>query len=1027
MSDIRGITMALISKRAAGAWALAVGTAMPAIAAPKIPPAVEYSKNADGQAQLVYHADAQGNRVPDYSFAGYRGGGAAIPDVPVRVTVPIVPGGGASSDATARIQAAIDYVSGLPADRDGIRGAVLLEKGRYPIGSALKIRASGVVLRGQGDGEDGTVLFATGIDRRTLIQVAGVHDSVTEGPQTITDNYVPVNATIVHVPNASALHVGEEVEVRRPSTKEWIDYIGMFQFPGRPNSGDFRFSWKAGKFDLFWDRKISGISGDAVTLDAPLTSVLDKKYTAATIAKLSWPGRVSEAGIENLRCESEMDPARPLDEDHAWMAIGMESVQDAWVRQVTSVHFASSCVSLLETCNRITVEDCRSLAPVSEIGGYRRMAFYTAGQRCLFLRCRSEEGWHDFGVGYESTGPTAVVNCDAKGSHDFSGTVESWASGVLLDQLMIPDNTIKLDNREIWDQGVGWTAAGCTIWNCQASQVYLRTPPGEHNWGLGVWGVQVGAGQWEVVNEWVDPDSLYLEQLKERLGDSAVKNTERTSIPTDGGGAPSVDNAAAQEVERLAHPPAPAVHPVAVNNGWLTVDGKLLVGNQIETSWWQGHIDPQRAGDFGTAITRFAPGRSGEGVTDDLDELTDSMVKTHEVAFASHWGLWYDERRQDHQQVHRLTPDVEPPFWEQAWARSGTGVAFDGLSKYDLTRYNPWYFARLHQFATLGDQKGLVLIDQMFFQHHLLEDVAHWMDVPWRVTNALQDVGLPEPPPTLDRKRIVIANIYYDVTQPRVRELHRGLIRHYLDSLGDNHNVIHVIGEEYSGPLSFAQFWVDTVAEWERETGKHPLIGLSCPKDVQDGILADPVRSKVIDVIDMKYWWYTSDGGVYDPKGGEQVAPRKALVGWKGSKNRSDDSLAKQVREYRDKYPDKAIICSYDRVDGWSVVAAGGSMAGLKTDAAVLRAIPGMRPYEPSVPLGRAEWALADGDGHYLVYAMSGGAVHLDLSKAAGIYEVRWVDLRSGALREAPDVEGGKITDFQSPRSGPAVLWLSRK
>ena len=102
-------------------------------------------------------------------------------------------------------------------------------------------------------------------------------------------------------------------------------------------------------------------------------------------------------------------------------------------------------------------------------------------------------------------------------------------------------------------------------------------------------------------------------------------------------------------------------------------------------------------------------------------------------------------------------------------------------------------------------------------------------------------------------------------------------------------------------------------------------------------------------------------------------------------------------------------------------------MAGLKADATLLQAIPQMRPYEPSAPLGRGEWALADENGHYLVYAMSGGAIHLDLTKAAGTYEVRWVDPRSGALREAPDVEGGKISEFQSPKSGPAVLWLSRK
>ncbi len=187
------------------------------------------------------------------------------------------------------------------------------------------------------------------------------------------------------------------------------------------------------------------------------------------------------------------------------------------------------------------------------------------------------------------------------------------------------------------------------------------------------------------------------------------------------------------------------------------------------------------------------------------------------------------------------------------------------------------------------------------------------------------------------------------------------------------------------------------------------------------------MRSKTIDVIDMKYWWYTSDGGAYAPKGGEQVAPRKALVEWKGSKNRSDESVAKQVRDYRDKYPDKAIICSYERLDGWGVVAAGGSMAPLRANPVLLEAITRMQPLEPSTPLGRGQWALAEANRQYLVYAISGGAIRLDLSKAAGTFEVRWVDPGSGALHPAPDIEGGKISEFQSPTSGRAVLWLNRK
>ena len=120
--------------------------------------------------------------------------------------------------------------------------------------------------------------------------------------------------------------------------------------------------------------------------------------------------------------------------------------------------------------------------------------------------------------------------------------------------------------------------------------------------------------------------------------------------------------------------------------------------------------------------------------------------------------------------------------------------------------------------------------------------------------------------------------------------------------------MIFVTGEEFTGPLEFVQFWLDTVAEWERETGKDVLIGLSCTKDVQDAILADPDRGPAVSVIELKYWWYTADGGVYAPEGGQNLAPRQQWREWKGNRKRSAEQTARQVREYRDRYPDKAIL-----------------------------------------------------------------------------------------------------------------------
>src|SRR5688572_8336217 len=105
--------------------ALAVVVVMSSVAAAADPAKRFVSAGTDGR--LVYDADARGNRVPDYSHAGY-GGGAAIPDAVVRAVVPA-----ATGDNGPRIQAAIDHVAALKPDAAGLRGAVLLLTGRHEV------------------------------------------------------------------------------------------------------------------------------------------------------------------------------------------------------------------------------------------------------------------------------------------------------------------------------------------------------------------------------------------------------------------------------------------------------------------------------------------------------------------------------------------------------------------------------------------------------------------------------------------------------------------------------------------------------------------------------------------------------------------------------------------------------------------------------------------------------------------------------------------------------------------------------
>ncbi len=968
---------------------------------------------ADGT--LSYDADERGNRVPDFSHCGYGGGGVALPAVPVRFVVPP-----AAGDNGPRIQAALDHVARLPTGAGGFRGAVLLLAGRHEVAGCLRIEASGVVLRGQGqDAKSGTVLVAAGTERRTLIQVRGRADRQLQEGRAIADRHVPVGATRLRLKDARGLKAGDTMLVEHPSSKEWITAVGMNRFPTR-DQGSW-LDWQPGTLDIRWDRILTRVDGDMITLDAPLTTAIDAAHGGGTVRAYIWPGRLRHVGVENLRCESNYERGRELDEDHAWGGISFEDVQDAWVRQVTFAHFAGSAVSVWEGCKQITVEDCQSLQPVSEIGGYRRHTFYTSGQLTLFQRCKAQQGRHDFAVGYLAAGPNAFVECEATGAHQFSGPIESWASGVLYDNVTIDGGALALTNRETDGHGVGWAAANSVLWQCTAPVVICRMPPTGQNWAIGCWGQFVGDGHWRSLNEFVRPESLYAAQLHQRLGARAVEATRRQVISGDpGDGEPSP----------ASPPPVPVTtRPMALRNGWLVCADALLVGGHSGTVWWRGQVLPAVARGFGAGVTRFVPGRRGPGFTDDLDELARTLEGSGRTVLEHHWGLWYDRRRDDHEMVRRIDGEVWPPFYEQPWARSGQGKAWDGLSKYDLTRFNPWYFARLKEFADRCDQRGLVLVQHMYFQHNVLEAGAHWADFPWRPANCLQDTGFAEPPPYVNKKRIFLADVFYDVTHPVRRQLHRAYIRHCLDVLGGNTNVVFMTGAEYTGSLSFMQFWLDTIAEWERDHGRRVLVGLSCTKDVQDAVLADPVRGPRIAVIDLRYWWYTADGGVYDPKGGANLAPRQQLREWTGSKSRSDASIARQVREYRQRYPGRAILCSLDGASPWAVLAAGGSIPNLprSTPASLLASLPRLTPLAART-LTSEQWALAEPGREYLIYTSRGAPVRLELPAAAEGFTAAWLDLPTGAVvPERARVHPGPLVEYRPPRNGPAVLWLRRE
>lgn len=988
------------------------------------------------EGKLQYAVDKDQNRVPDYSYCGYRQSSEMIPDAEVVYTV------SPSENDSRTIQAHLDALATREADANGLRGAVLLTEGIYYLDEPLRINASGVVLRGVD--KEKTVVVKRGVQRDAIVYIEG-RDLPLAGAKTDLMADVPVGTTTLQVASTADLAVGQSVLVEQHA-------VARPRGRGAEITPEINYQLGPGNFDMTWMRQIKAIDGKTITLDVAIPVYLEPSRRPVTVSPYTWQGRIAESGVEHLTLVSDYDKRYPMDENHAWTGVWIDKAQDCWVRQVDFRQLAGSAVAVQHDAMQITVEDCRSFEPISEVAGMRRRTFFTLGQLTLFQRCYSESGQHDFSAGMNAAGPNAFVQCDSYLSEGFSGATSSWAPGLLFDIVNIDGHDLRFTNLEHSHNQAGWNTAGSVAWQCTAAALHCYVAEERAmNYAYGSWARCYGNGQIVNSDEFVKPYSLFRAQLSERIGGEKAqqisriydRNTNATSSPT------------IEEAVRLAKeayeprvtlqmwiekaPFTASVEPNGVSvevadvepqevdtrygvaEGRLVMNDRLLVGGRQNIRWWSGSIAFNQLPNATDHITRFVPDREGVGLTDRIDSVVRHMKERGSLLLDHNYGLWYDRRRDDHLRVRRRDGDVWAPFYEQPFARSGVGRGWDGMSKYDLTQPNTWYWDRMREFAHKAKQEGLLLFHQNYFQHNIIEAGAHWVDSPWRTPNNINNTGFAEPTNFAGDKRVFVADMFYDVDHPVRRELHRGYIRMCLDELADYDNVIHLVSEEFTGPLHFVEFWLDCIAEWQQEKGKDVLVALSTTKDVQDAILRDPVRSKVVDIIDIRYWHHRSDGTTYEPEGGVSMAPRQYARKIKvGTQNFA--SVYRAVSEYRKAYPEKAVTFFAQNYPswGWAILMAGGSCPTLRVeDEALLAAIPQMK-HISKVEGG----SLLSGDKGALLYKTGDEAVELSLPK--GNYRLKVVDRKTGATKELR-MRLKSVDGTCTIEQGEGIYWIERR
>lgn len=488
--------------------------------------------------KLIYKTTPAGDKVMDFSHAGYMGGGVALPVVPVKYTVK--PSG--SNDDTEAIQAAINAVSAMPL-QNGFRGAVLLLPGKFTCSATLSMAASGVVLRGSGSDKGGTTIFMTGgrhvafaIGMGRSNQLPGESAVPEASPQfgpastTISDAYVPSGAISFTVADIKGFRVGDTIEIQRPVTEAWIRLMEMDNLvrDGKPQT------WIGKSRALIMQRKITAITGNKLYVDVPLADSYDAKYLnppGTKVLKIKTAVQVTQSGVENLHVQCP-----PLESSYGnapYSGIRVAG-NDCWVK---NVFFEETMNTTVFAGNRITMQQVVIKHTYPNLGASKPADFSFEGSQNLVDRCESTGG-NTYFVWTSSliAGPNVVLNSTFRGYGSRLQPHQRWATALLVDNCTLLEGGIDFLNRGVAGSGHGWTMGWGVAWNNIAKTYIIQNPPGAVNWAIGNIGERLRTarlfdtgpvladGNYDSHGIPVAPQSLYLAQLAERLGVQALKN-----------------------------------------------------------------------------------------------------------------------------------------------------------------------------------------------------------------------------------------------------------------------------------------------------------------------------------------------------------------------------------------------------------------------------------------------------------------------------------------------------------------------
>jgi hypothetical protein len=353
-------------------------------------------------------------------------------------------------------------------------------------------------------------------------------------------------------------------------------------------------------------------------------------------------------------------------------------------------------------------------------------------------------------------------------------------------------------------------------------------------------------------------------------------------------------------------------------------------------------------------------------------------------------------------------------FDPMPYLRPGPDAALDGKPKFDVTKFNPDYVARLRQRVIEAGQRG-VYVAIMLFDGWSIEDRGNGLGNPWRGHPFQRDNNINGIDGDPANTGMGIAT--HTLQIPAVVALQEAYARRVIDAVNDLDNVLFEISNESRGGVG-AEAWqyhmITYIKQYEAGKPKQHPVGMTAlyPDGQNSDLFASPAD------------WIAPNGDLSDPPAADG---RKVIINdtdhlcgtcldetwvWKSLTRGLNPVLMDPFDGY---WP----VGDWDLSDPtWELVRRNLGYSLTYADRMNLVAM------QPHGELASSGYCLAHIGVEYLVYLPTGGGVNVDLTGATGTFTLEWFRPGNGQTTAGATTTGGAPRSFTVPFSGDAVLYI---